>query len=756
MSPLTDPAPGDAPAAAADPLELPRAWGSWLTFLCALPCGLLAFGLDLGTPVLEVPTDGLASLAPQQLAELAHRSLRGAMVHSLLEWTAFCTSVFVCGLALVQFRLTRDPALPIMGCALLCAGVLDGFHILVSDRLVRGAADPNDLIPFTWAISRFCNAALQCAALLIVAQNPSVRTGRNRMVAGVALVFTLLGCAVIDYCATATALPQTTFSGSTIKRPYDLYPLVPIALGAAVLRFGLLRTRPSLFGYTLLLAMIPATAAQLYMAFGSSALYDGAFHLAHGLKAASYAIPLLGLVGEYGQAFRRRARLTLELASQAEELRAKTAQLQAAQSRIAASEKYARALNETQPANVYRQALQALREEVGAVIAALYSLEEGRLGCRMALAIDDRPLASELFASEGLPASVVASGSFEHVAGPFRDPHLELRTGLGDVSIACVSACPIRFEGRSIGALLVGHPRTPGDDLQGIVELRARQLAVRLNGIQSEAQRQRLVSDLRLQSAALKDARFAAEQASRVKSEFLASMSHELRTPLHSILGFTQRVLKRARGGLGTQDVDALETVERNGHHLLGLINAVLDLAQIDSGRMALEKDVFDLCALAREVVERVRPLAEARGLTLASELGSAIEIEADPVKIDQILTNLLGNAIKYTERGSVTLACSEEHDGALGLCARISVRDTGIGIEPEERDNLFKQFSRLQAGRASGATGSGLGLVLTARYVEMHGGRIDVESAPRQGSHFCVWLPQEPAGAEAHKPERT
>jgi len=756
VQPVHDPARRpDGAAAAVDPLDLPRAWAPWLAFLCALPFGLLAFGLDLGTPPLSLPA-GAVPLDATQLEELAHLSLRGAMVHSLLEWTAFCMSAFVCVLALVQFRLTRDPALPIMGCAVLCAGVLDGFHILVSDRLVRGAAAAQDLIPFTWAISRFFNAGLLLAALLIVTQGPGVRMGRNRMVAGVALLFTLAGCAIIDYCATAPSLPATMFPNASIKRPYDLYPLIPFALGAAVLHFGLLRTRPTLFGYTLLLALIPAVAAQLYMAFGSGGLYDGAFHVAHALKALSYAIPLVGLVGEYGQAFRRRARLTLELASQAEELRAKTSQLQAAQGHLSASEKYARALNESLPANVYRQSLQALRDELGAAIVALYSLEEGRLSCRMALAIDDRPLASTLFAPDGLPASVVESASFEQVAGPFRDPHLELRTGLGDVSIAWVSACPIRFEGRAIGALLIGHACTPSSDVQGILELRARQLAVRLNGLQSEAQRQRLVSDLRLQSAALKDARFAAEQASRIKSEFLASMSHELRTPLHSILGFTQRVLKRSRPSLAAQDVDALETVERNGHHLLGLINAVLDLAQIESGRMGLEKDVFDLSALARQVVERVRPLAEARGLALASELTSAIEIEADAVKIDQIMTNLLGNAIKYTERGSIELTCNEEHDAALGLCARISVRDTGIGIASEERDNLFKQFSRLQGGRASGATGSGLGLVLTARYVEMHGGRIDVESAPRQGSRFSVWLPQQPGGPAAGKPEPT
>jgi len=750
VQPMLDPTRSHAGAATAGSVDLPRLWGPWLVFACAVPWALLLFGVELGTPSLALPAAGLDGLGVREIEELAHGALRGALVHSLLEWTAFCTSAFVCGLALVQFRLTRDPALPIVGCALLCAGVLDGFHILVSDRLVRGAAPADDLIPFTWAISRFFNASLLLAALLIVTRTPAVRTGRNRLVAGVALLFTLAGCAIIDYCATSPTLPATLFADALIKRPYDLHALVPFVLGAAVLHFGLPATRRTLFVDTLLLAMIPAIAAQLYMAVGSGALYDSAFHVAHAMKALSYAIPLGGLVGEYGQAFRRRARLTLELASQAEELRAKTSQLQTAQSHLTASEKYARALNESQAARVYHGALQALREELGAAIAALYSIEDGQLGCRRVLAIDDQPLASALFSPEGLPASVVANASFEQVAGPFRDPHLELRTGLGDLSIAWVSACPIRFEGRAIGALLVGHACMPGTSVQPTLELRAGQLAMRLNALQTEVQRQRLVSDLRLQSAALKDARFAAEQASRGKSEFLASMSHELRTPLHSILGFTQRVLKRARANLGPQDIDALETVERNGHHLLGLINSVLDLAQIESGRMAVEKDVFDLCALAREVVERVRPLAEARGLALTSQLASAVEIEADPVKIDQILTNLLGNAIKYTERGSVELTCGEEDDAALGLCARISVRDTGIGISAEERADLFRQFSRLQGGRASGATGSGLGLVLTARYVDMHGGRIDVSSTPGQGSHFTVLLPQEHASEKS------
>lgn len=240
---------------------------------------------------------------------------------------------------------------------------------------------------------------------------------------------------------------------------------------------------------------------------------------------------------------------------------------------------------------------------------------------------------------------------------------------------------------------------------------------------------------------ALRKLKDDAEAANRAKTQFLTQMSHELRTPLNSIIGYTGRVLKKLADTLEPRYVDALQTVERNGEHLLGLITDLLDIASIEEGKLQLNR-----CQLSPvDIVQQV--MAELRGAVVAKQLQFYFDdttdgctISADPVRLRQIIFNLLSNAIKYTERGHIEIIVSvDAHSDRL----EIAVRDTGIGISRSNMTKLFRKFERLHDAGNSGLTpGAGLGLALVWDLVAMHGGTTRAESEEGVGSCFRVKLP--------------
>jgi PAS domain S-box-containing protein len=238
--------------------------------------------------------------------------------------------------------------------------------------------------------------------------------------------------------------------------------------------------------------------------------------------------------------------------------------------------------------------------------------------------------------------------------------------------------------------------------------------------------------------AALVSAKEAAEAADRLKSEFLATMSHELRTPLNIILGYTDMLIEGGVGELPSPQLDILRRIDRNSRVLFDLISMVLDLNRLEAGRVPVDVQAVQVPAFLAEITAELQGLCDQAGLTWRCCVAPGLPIvHTDAGKLKVILRNLLSNAVKFTPEGSLTLAATERQGGI-----EFRVTDTGIGIPAEAHATIFEPFRQLDGSTTRRYSGSGLGLHIVKRLLEVLGGRITVESAVGQGSTFRVWLP--------------
>ncbi len=232
------------------------------------------------------------------------------------------------------------------------------------------------------------------------------------------------------------------------------------------------------------------------------------------------------------------------------------------------------------------------------------------------------------------------------------------------------------------------------------------------------------------------------EIANQHKSEFLANMSHELRTPLNAIIGFSEVLLERMFGELNEKQDDYLKDIFSSGKHLLSLINDILDLSKIEAGRMELDVATFDVPSALDNALTLVRERAQRHGIALGLEVDPALgELRADERKFKQILLNLLTNAVKFTPDGGKVAVRARLADGVL----KVAVADTGIGIATADQAAVFEEFKQVGRHYTNKQEGTGLGLALTKRFVELHGGTLTLESEPGKGSTFTFTLPGQP-----------
>ena len=311
------------------------------------------------------------------------------------------------------------------------------------------------------------------------------------------------------------------------------------------------------------------------------------------------------------------------------------------------------------------------------------------------------------------------------------DPDVLQRSSLtaeqsGETGLHTAAHVPLATRGRITGLLSVYF-----HGAAAITESEARTLRTIARLVSVAKENADLVTELR-------DNNFQLERANRLKSEFLANVSHELRTPMNAIIGYSKLMLDGLDGDLNEQQEIDLGRVTTAADNLLGLINGLLDLSKIEAGRMEINVEELEISPLAEEVLQLVRPQADAKGITV----GCTVEVDAPPVladraRIRQVLVNLMSNAVKFTDTGGVSISATSG-DGWVTL----SVSDSGIGISREAQAYIFDEFRQADASTTRKYGGTGLGLAISKRLVALHGGRIWVESNPAGGSTFSFTLP--------------
>jgi signal transduction histidine kinase len=344
-----------------------------------------------------------------------------------------------------------------------------------------------------------------------------------------------------------------------------------------------------------------------------------------------------------------------------------------------------------------------------------------------------------LFASAGtvtrgsVPGRALSEKRIVHIPDVMNDPEFTRRDLAKAAGFRAAIGIPLVSSGEIIGLLTLNR-RTPGPFSErqiALVETFADQAVIAIENA-------RLFQEVQARTQELAKTVEDLEIASQHKSQFVANMSHELRTPLAAILGYAELMQEGFYEAQGPKSLDALTRIRSNGKHLLGLINTVLDIAKIESGQFTLNMAEYDVQSIVETVRSATESLAETKKLALKTEVAKSLPFGlGDEQRLTQVLLNLVGNAIKFTDTGEVRISAT-----AMNGNFTVAVTDTGPGIPHEELKRVFDQFHQIDNSNTKAKGGTGLGLAIAKQIVEMHGGRIWVESTLGRGATFQMQLP--------------
>jgi len=299
--------------------------------ICVAPLALMLLGVDFGTHPVAFDFELAATRTHSQNIDAMFGQLSGAFIHTLLEWNAFTAAMFIAIVAITHYRMTGDITTPVIGIALFCSGCMDAFHTLAADRIIDAVAPNQDLIPFTWAICRIFNAIIMIIGILVVLKYSNLKNRDAKkdiqFILLVSLIFIFIAYLIVSYCASSENLPQTIFPDSLITRPWDIAPLILFLFAGFYLYPLFYKKHPSLFAYGLFISVIPEIATQLYMAFGSTALFDSSFNVAHFLKIIAYFVPFIGLLLDYIKTYQDQNQAVINLEASKQALKVRGAEL---------------------------------------------------------------------------------------------------------------------------------------------------------------------------------------------------------------------------------------------------------------------------------------------------------------------------------------------------------------------------------------------------------------------------------------------
>jgi signal transduction histidine kinase/DNA-binding response OmpR family regulator len=392
--------------------------------------------------------------------------------------------------------------------------------------------------------------------------------------------------------------------------------------------------------------------------------------------------------------------------------------------------------------DVQRKALEILCKHTRATLGALYLVVRGQKALELVSGYalkKDRALEKRLAFGEGIPGECAAEGREIELTDIPGGSGFVVDTGFVELVPSYVLAVPVFFRDEILGVLVLGSTKKFGDLEKEIVNNSVPQLGVALTNAMNFEETRSLSIEITKRNEELSAKNKEIEKAYKVKSEFLSSMSHELRTPLNSIIGFSSVLLGPSGDPLSPDQRMALEKVLKNGKHLLQLINDILDISKLESGRMMLSVETEDISTIISNCVLIVEPLIQSKRLNLTQDIQQNLPpLTTDIVKVRQVLVNLLSNAAKFTEKGGITISVRQSETGVVSFF----VKDTGIGIERKNFDTVFEEFQQVDSSSTRKYKGTGLGLPIARRLARMLGGDLTVESEFGRGSTFLLTVP--------------
>ena len=403
---------------------------------------------------------------------------------------------------------------------------------------------------------------------------------------------------------------------------------------------------------------------------------------------------------------------------------------------LAASSEIGRLVTSTLDLNtIFTRTVNLISERFGFYYAAIYIVEETGFNAVLREAIGE---AGEKMKAQRYSV-VVGSNSIIGKVAESMEPRLVNDTDLEPLYVPnpflldtrSEVAIPLRIGSRIVGVIDIQSTQAYAftkDDLSVLQSL-ADQVAVAIDNARSYELSQQLIKDLR--------------EIDQLKSQFLANMSHELRTPLNSIIGFSRVILKGIDGPVSDMQQQDLTAIYNSGQHLLGLINDILDLARIEAGKMELNFEEVQLAEMATSVMSTAKGLVKEKPIQLIQRIPANMpSVRGDTMRVRQVLLNLISNASKFTDEGSITVEAVVQRGPTGKMEALINVIDTGPGISMEDQKKLFQAFSQVDGSATRKSGGSGLGLSICANLVQLHGGRIGIHSETSTGSTFWFTLP--------------
>jgi two-component system, NtrC family, sensor kinase len=681
-------------------------------FICVFPMVLTLIGVDFSSNRNTLKLDDLLALKNTNLADSLHLSLSGSFTHTILEWSAFCTAIFTAILAFVHFSIKRDITTPIIALALLFSGCMDAFHTLAADRLIESVSDTQNFIPFTWAICRIFNAMILIVGILFLSIKGVKKIKADiLLIALISIMFAVIAFMIIHITATSASLPQTQFPDNFITRPYDVIPLLLFIFAGIYVFPKFNKQNPSIFAHALVISAIPEIAVELHMAFGSTALFDNHFNIAHFLKIFAYLVPFTGLALDYIYTSRNEKRIMYDLINIQDELKSEKDKTDVDLERK--TDELKRRIRELDC--LYGISTLIMRPGI-----TLPQIIEGT--CKLIISTVQHP---------DIAACSININDFEYASENFSKSNwmahsdIKLNNEIGGMISVCYFKEPPPSNEFAFTA-----------SEQFMINEIAERIGRSVDRIHAQDKLKETYEELEVTQLQL----IQAEKMDSI-GKLSAGIAHEVKNPLAVIQ-------------LGINYIQKKLSVNEN---LEGVIHDMEDaIFRADS----VIKELVDFSA-SRElnlIKQELNPIIEESLLLVKHELtkhnvnvvnklnDEIPQVEIDRNKLQQVFINLFMNAIHAMDgKGTLVvrtytgilkeelkkhqLSNTGQHKLSNNVVV-VEIEDTGTGIEIDNENKIFEPFfTTKKAG-----IGTGLGLTVTENIIRLHNAYIDIRNRNEGG----------------------